>query len=109
LTSLDSLIAALDRLTRLAEVEAANLFEIEREAFSVSARPGYRKTALFLVALIFDKLARKAESDPSPASGEAYAAICEASTKAISTNDWADGTPALEALVELSWSAKLLH
>jgi hypothetical protein len=108
LITLDELFAALTRLPNLAEVEAGNLYDIERKAFSILGASGYRKTALFVVAMLFDRLARKLEAeDPGP--GQAYAAICNKTLEVLSVDDWRDGAQRLEEIVDMCWISKLLH
>lgn len=104
----DDLVAALARLPELKEVEAAHLFDIEKKVFSVAESTGYRSTALFLIAMLFDRLARKSAGE-QPKAGEVYSAICERSIRAVEANTWTDGAPRLEELVGLSWQSELSH
>jgi len=108
LIALDNLVAALRRLPGLAEVEAADLFDVERRAFSMSGRSGYKKTALFLVAILFDRMAQKAERE-EPKSGQAYSAICAKAVEALRVDGWNDGAGKLEEIVDMCWQSQLLH
>ena len=105
---LDALIAALIRLPELAEVEAAELFSVEKEAFSISEHIGYKKTALFLIAMLFDRLARRTDAR-EPQAGQAYLAICTKAIEALKINDWNDGVQTLEELVDMCWQSQLVH
>jgi hypothetical protein len=102
------LVAALGRLPELDEVEPAHLFDIEKKAFLVTENAGYRRTALFLIAMLFDRLGRRADGE-QPKPGKMYSAICESTISALGANSWTDGTQRLEELVELSWQSGLSH
>lgn len=106
--TLDELIEALTRLPDFPEVEAANLYDIEKRAFSISGVSGYRKTTLFMIAMLFDRLARKLDGE-QPQSGELYAAICDKAREALLVDEWRNGAPRLEELTDMSWVSKLLH
>ena len=106
--ALDALVAALKRLPELAEVEAADLFGIEKRAFSVSGSAGYKKTTLFLIAMLFDRLARHTEGE-EPKPGRMYSAICESAISALRVDGWTDGAQKLEELVALSWQSEPAH
>jgi hypothetical protein len=108
LIALDELIEALTRLPALAEVETENLYDIERKAFSILGASGYRKTALIVVAMLFDRLARKLEAE-EPGPGQSYATICDKTLEVLSVNDWRNGAQRLEEVVDMCWITKLLH
>jgi hypothetical protein len=105
---LDALVAALRRLPELGEVEAGELFDIEKKAFLASERSGYKKTAVFLIAMVFERLARKSEGE-EPKSGQTYSVICERAIGALAADDWNGGAQKLEELVDISWRSQLLH
>ena len=108
MTQLDGLIATLARLPHLAQVEAANLYAIEQKAFSISVASGYRKTVLFLVAILFDRLARKIDGE-EPRPGSSYVAICDKTREVLSVDDWREGAQGLEEIVDMCWTSELLH
>jgi hypothetical protein len=92
----------------LAEVDAAELFGVERTALSFSEKAGYKKTALFLIAMLFDRFARKTEA-PKSQSGSAYSAICATAIDALTVDDWNKGAQTLEVLVDMCWRSQLLQ
>ncbi|MGO9742620.1 MAG: hypothetical protein ACLPN5_14145 [Roseiarcus sp.] len=105
---MNALIAALTRLPELAEVESSELFVIEKKAFSISVPMGYRKTALFFIAVLFDRLARKSDGEEL-LPGASYSAICAKAVEALSVASWHDGAAKLEELADISWASQVLH
>jgi hypothetical protein len=106
--NLHALVAALSHLPKLREVESAELFDVESRALAVSIGSGYLKTALFIIAFSFDRLARRADGDELKP-GHAYAAICAKAIHALSVDQWTVGASTLDELVDLCWTPQIVH
>ena len=99
--SLESLLAQIKTAAELEVIESSDLFAVERVARATRAADGFQVAALFVVASVFERLARRADGEEGSLDSSGYRAIFDAACELLRTPNWAAGSSKMQFLVEL--------